>query len=108
LDAAGGLDFVILDPPEAGAAADAALMDASDIFHPAVVFRPFSGMRCMPCQAVDKGYASQKRKRAMRRLGVAWAIKDKALRGRGLSASQKRRNKKHGRCGEGRTRIPCA
>ncbi len=44
----------------------------------------------------DKGYVSDKRKRAMRRKGVHWAVKDKAKRGRGLSASQKRRNRRHG------------
>ena len=44
----------------------------------------------------DKGYASDKRKRAMRGKGVHWAVKDKAKRGRGLSTSQKKRNRKHG------------
>lgn len=44
----------------------------------------------------DKGYASDKRKREMRRRGVHWAIKDKAKRGRGLSATQKKKNRKHG------------
>jgi IS5 family transposase len=44
----------------------------------------------------DKGYASDKRKREMRNLGVVLAIKDKAKRGRALSASQKRRNQRHG------------
>ena len=44
----------------------------------------------------DKGYASDKRKRAARGRGVQWAVKDKAKRGRGLSASQKHRNRKHG------------
>jgi len=44
----------------------------------------------------DKAYASDKRKREMRRRGVHWAVKDKAKRGRGLSASQKKKNRKHG------------
>jgi len=44
----------------------------------------------------DKGYASDKRKRAMRARGVQWAIKDKAKRGHALSATQKRRNRRHG------------
>ncbi len=44
----------------------------------------------------DKGYASDKRKRKIRAKGVHWAIKDKAKRGRGLSASQKHRNRRHG------------
>ena len=48
------------------------------------------------CQAVDKGYASDKRKRKIRGKGVHWAIKDKAKRGRVLSASQKHRNRRHG------------
>ncbi len=48
------------------------------------------------CQAVDKGYASDKRKRNMRGKGVQWAVKDKAKRGRGLSAAQKHRNRRHG------------
>ncbi len=39
------------------------------------------------CQAVGKGYASDKRKRNMRRKGVHWAVKDKAKRGHGLSAT---------------------
>jgi IS5 family transposase len=43
-----------------------------------------------------KGYASDKRKREMRNLGVVWAIKDKAKRGHALSASQKHRNQRHG------------
>ncbi len=42
----------------------------------------------------DKGYVSDKRKRASRAVGVLWAVKDK--RGRVLSSSQKKRNKKHG------------
>ena len=44
----------------------------------------------------DKGYVSDKRKRAARAKGVFWAVKDKRKPGRVLSASQKRRNKKHG------------
>lgn len=44
----------------------------------------------------DKGYVSDKRKRASRAVGVLWAVKDKRKRGRVLSSSQKKRNKKHG------------
>ncbi len=44
----------------------------------------------------DKGYVSDKRKRAARRAGVLWAVKDKRKRGRVLSSSQRKRNKKHG------------
>jgi len=44
----------------------------------------------------DKGYVSDKRKRASRADGVLWAVKDKRKRGRALSSSQKKRNKKHG------------
>ena len=44
----------------------------------------------------DKGYVSDKRKRATRAGGVLWAVKDKRKRGRVLSSSQKKRNKKHG------------
>ncbi|KPU82923.1 transposase, partial [Marinosulfonomonas sp. PRT-SC04] len=44
----------------------------------------------------DKGYVSDKRKRATRARGAIWAVKDKRKPGRVLSASQKRRNKKHG------------
>ena len=44
----------------------------------------------------DKGYVSDKRKRASRADGVLWAVKDKRKRGRVLSSSQKKRNKKHG------------
>jgi len=44
----------------------------------------------------DKGYVSDKRKRAARKKGILWAVKDKRKRGRVLSSSQKKRNKKHG------------
>lgn len=44
----------------------------------------------------DKGYVSDKRKRAARADGVLWAVKDKRKRGRVLSSSQKKRNRKHG------------
>ena len=42
----------------------------------------------------DKGYASDERKREMRGDGIAYAILDKAKRGKKLSSSQNRRNKK--------------
>ena len=44
----------------------------------------------------DKGYVSDKRKRAARADGICWAVKDKRKRGHSLSASQKKRNWKHG------------
>ncbi len=44
----------------------------------------------------DRGYVSDKRKRAARADGVLWAVKDKRKAGRVLSASQKKRNRKHG------------
>lgn len=44
----------------------------------------------------DKGYVSDKRKRATRARGATWAVKDKRKPGRILSASQKKRNKKYG------------
>jgi len=44
----------------------------------------------------DKGYVSDKRKRIARADGVLWAVKDKRKRGRVLSSSQKKRNRKHG------------
>ena len=44
----------------------------------------------------DKGYVSDKRKRATRARGTTWAVKDKRKPGRVLSSSQKRRNKKYG------------
>jgi len=43
----------------------------------------------------DKGYASDKTKRAARQAGVYWAVLDKAKRNRKLSASQRKRNKKN-------------
>jgi len=45
----------------------------------------------------DKGYVSDKRKRAARANGIYWAVKDKRKPKRFLSVSQKKRNKKHGR-----------
>jgi transposase, IS5 family len=45
----------------------------------------------------DKGYVNEKKKRLARAAGVLWAVKEKAKPGRRLSASQIRRNKKHGR-----------
>lgn len=44
----------------------------------------------------DKGYVSDKRKRAARKNGILWAVKDKRKPGRCLSSSQKKRNRKHG------------
>ncbi len=44
----------------------------------------------------DKGYVSDKRKRAARARGATWAVKDKRKPGRALSTSQKKRNKKYG------------
>jgi IS5 family transposase len=43
----------------------------------------------------DKGYASDKTKRAARQAGVYWAVLDKAKRNRKLSGSQRKRNQKH-------------
>lgn len=45
----------------------------------------------------DKGYVSDVRKRAARARGIYWAVKDKRKPKRVLSASQKKRNHKHGR-----------
>jgi IS5 family transposase len=39
---------------------------------------------------------SDKRKQAARSQGVCWAVKNKRKPGRNLSASQKKRNKRHG------------
>lgn len=44
----------------------------------------------------DKGYVNEKKKRAARAAGVYWAVKDQRKPGRKLSASQRKRNKKHG------------
>jgi len=44
----------------------------------------------------DKGYVSDKKKRAARRAGVYWGVKDKAKPRRKLSASQRKRNRRHG------------
>ena len=44
----------------------------------------------------DKGYVSDKRKRATRARGAVWAVKDKRKPGRVLSISQKKRNRKYG------------
>lgn len=43
----------------------------------------------------DKGYYNDQTKRAARQAGVYWAVLDKAKRNRKLSASQRKRNKKH-------------
>ena len=43
----------------------------------------------------DKGYASDQAKRAARQAGVYWAVLDKAKRNRKLSATQRKKNKKH-------------
>jgi IS5 family transposase len=45
----------------------------------------------------DAGYASDEYKRGSRALGLRWAVQDKAKPGHGLSASQKRRNRKRSR-----------
>ena len=44
----------------------------------------------------DKGYVNEKKKRAARRAGVYWAVKEKPKSRRLLSSSQKRRNRRHG------------
>jgi transposase, IS5 family len=44
----------------------------------------------------DKGYVNEKKKRAARGAGVYWAVKEKAKPGRKLSASQHKRNRRHG------------
>lgn len=44
----------------------------------------------------DKGYVNEKKKRAARAAGVLWAVKDQRKPGRQLSASQKKRNRRHG------------
>lgn len=43
----------------------------------------------------DKGYYNDQIKQAARKAGVYWAVLDKAKRNRKLSASQRKRNKKH-------------
>lgn len=43
----------------------------------------------------DKGYYNEQIKQAARKAGVYWAVLDKAKRNRKLSASQRKRNKKH-------------
>jgi transposase, IS5 family len=48
----------------------------------------------------DKGYASDKVKRAARQAGVYWAVLDKAKRNRKLSATQRKKNKKMPRLGQ--------
>jgi IS5 family transposase len=42
----------------------------------------------------DKGYYDEKKKKEARRSGIFWGVLDKCKRGRGLSSSQKKRNKK--------------
>ena len=44
----------------------------------------------------DKGYVNEKKKRAARRAGVYWAVKEKSKAGRRLSSSQVKRNRRHG------------
>ena len=44
----------------------------------------------------DKGYVNEKKKRAARRAGVHWAVKEKPKAGRRLSPSQLKRNRRHG------------
>lgn len=44
----------------------------------------------------DKGYVNEKKKQAARKAGVYWAVQEKPKRGRRLSSSQKKRNRKHG------------
>ena len=44
----------------------------------------------------DKGYANEKKKRAARGAGGYWAVKEKVKAGRKLSASQHKRNRRHG------------
>ena len=44
----------------------------------------------------DKGYVNEKKKRAARRAGVYWAVKEKPKAGRRLSSSQLKRNRRHG------------
>ena len=44
----------------------------------------------------DKGYVNEKKKRAARRAGVYWAVKEKPKAGRRLSSSQQKRNRRHG------------
>ena len=43
----------------------------------------------------DKGYVNEKAKRAARKAGVYWAVKEKKKPGRALSSSQKKRNRRH-------------
>jgi IS5 family transposase len=44
----------------------------------------------------DKGYVNEKKKRAARRAGVYWGVKDQRKPGRQLSSSQKKRNRRNG------------
>jgi IS5 family transposase len=44
----------------------------------------------------DKGYVNEKKKRAARRAGVYWAVKEKPKAGRRLSSTQIKRNRRHG------------
>ena len=44
----------------------------------------------------DKGYVNEHKKRAARAAGVHWVVKDQRKPGRQLSASQHKRNRKHG------------
>ena len=44
----------------------------------------------------DKGYVNEKKKRAARRAGVYWGVKDQRKPGRQLSSSQRKRNRRNG------------
>ena len=43
----------------------------------------------------DAGYTSEEYKRGSRKLGIRWCVQDKRKPGQNLSASQKKRNRKH-------------
>ena len=45
----------------------------------------------------DKGYANGEKKRLAQQAGVLWAVKEKAQRGKQLSASQNKRNRRFGK-----------
>ena len=44
----------------------------------------------------DKGYVNENKKRAARRAGVYWGVKDQRKPGRQLSSSQRKRNRRNG------------
>ena len=48
------------------------------------------------CVFGDKGYVNERKKRAARRAGVYWGVKDQRKPGRQLSASQRKRNRRNG------------